>query len=231
MLKRCLGTLFIGLAAFVILYLGIVALWANSVVVELLQETPSANHQIKIHPRHLAALIRIEDPAFYEHHGLNISKGQGVTTISTVVARDLFLRHHDLGGIKGAFQSFYRMVFDCCKRIDIGRDIMGVVLDSHATKQQQLNLYINNTFWGTLDRKVVVGMEAAAQAYYGKDVSELSDDEFYGIIAMPIAPNRYHPIANPDLHAERVRRIRAVVTGQCAASGWLDLTYDHCGGS
>jgi len=223
--------LFIGLAAFVILYLGIVALWANSVVVELLQETPSANHQIKIHPRHLAALIRIEDPAFYEHHGHNISKGQGVTTISCVVARVLCLRHHDLGGIKGAFQCFYRMVFDCCKRIDIGRDIMGVVLDSHATKQQQLNLYINNTFWGTLDRKVVLGMEAAARAYYGKDVFELSDDEFYGIIAMPIAPNRYHPIANPDLHAERVRRIRAVVTGQCAASGWLDLTYDHCGGS
>ena len=106
--------------------------------------------------------------------------------------------------------------------------MMAVVLSFHATKQQQLNLFINNAYWGSMSGQSVIGMEAAAKAYYGKDVLDLTDDEFYGIIAMLISPNYYHPIVNPELHAERAQRIKAVVTGQCMASGWLDLTYDHC---
>ncbi|MDO6707591.1 transglycosylase domain-containing protein [Photobacterium sp. 1_MG-2023] len=74
----------------------------------------------------------------------------------------------------------------------------------------------------------VIGMEAAAMAYYGKKTSQLTDDEFYGLIAMPIAPNYYHPVSNPEVHAKRVQRIKVIVSGQCAASGWFDLTYEHC---
>ncbi|HET6395811.1 MAG TPA: transglycosylase domain-containing protein [Pseudoxanthomonas sp.] len=230
MVKKRLKIILLGVALFLISYLSIAALWASFVAAELLQTTPSANHQIAIQPQHLAALIKIEDPEFYAHRGLSISDGQGLTTITSVVARDLFLNNQDLNGLKGAFQAFYRAVFSCCKRIDFGRDIMAVVLNAHATKQQQLNLFINDTYWGAMNGKAVIGMEAAARAFYGKDVLELTDDEFYGLIAMPIAPNRYHPIVNPELHAERAQRIMAVVTGQCAPSGWLDLTYDHCDG-
>lgn len=228
MIKRHFKVTLLGLVLLLSSYLAIAALWANSVAAELLQRTPSVNHQTEIQPRHLAALIKIEDPRFYDHHGLDISKGQGLTTITSVVARDLFLRHQDLDGVKGAFQSFYRTVFNCCKRIDLGRDIMAVVLSFYTTKQQQLNLFVNNAYWGTINGKSVIGMEAAARAYYDKDVFELTDHEFYGIIAMLISPNYYHPIANPELHAERAQRIKAVVTGQCTPSGWLDLTYDHC---
>lgn len=228
MVKKRLKVILLGIVLFITSYLFIAALWANSVAEELLRTTPSANHQIEIQPQHLAALIKIEDPEFYAHHGLNISDGQGLTTITSVVARDLFLHSQDLDGFKGAFQAFYRAVFDCCKKIDLGRDMMAVVLSFHATKQQQLNLFINNTYWGAMNGKAVIGMEAAARAYYGKDVFELTDDEFYSVIAMPITPNYYHPIINPELHAERSQRIMAVVTGQCTPSGWLDLTYDHC---
>lgn len=228
MIKKRLKLILLGVVLFLISYLSIAAIWANSVTGELLQRTPSANHQIAIQPQHLAALIKIEDPKFYQHHGLNISKGQGLTTITSVVARDIFLHYQDLEGVKGAFQSFYRAVFNCCKRIDLGRDVMAIVLGFHATKQQQLNFFINNAYWGTMNGQGVIGMEAAARAYYDKDVLDLTDDEFYGIIAMLISPNYYHPIVNPELHAERVQKIKAVVAGQCRASGWLDLTYDHC---
>jgi len=226
--KKRLKAILLGLVLFLISYLSIAALWANSVAEELLQTTPSANYQIEIQPQHLAALIKIEDPDFYDHHGLSISKGEGLTTITSVVARDLFLHTQDIDGFRGAFQAFYRAAFKCCKRIDLGRDMMAVVLRFHATRQQQLNLFINNAYWGTMNGKAVIGMDAAARAYYEKNVFDLTDDEFYGLIAMLMAPNTYHTIVNPELHAERVQRIRAVVAGQCMPSGWLDLTYDHC---
>jgi membrane carboxypeptidase/penicillin-binding protein len=226
--KKRLKPIFLGLVVLLISYLSVTAIWANSVAAELLQTTPSANHQIGIQPQHLAALIKIEDPEFYDHHGLSIQKGQGLTTITSVVARDLFLRNQDLNGFRGVLQAFYRAAFNCCKRIDLGRDMMAVVLDSHATKQQQLNLFINNAYWGTMNGKAVVGMEVAARAYYDKNILDLTDDEAYGLIAMLIAPNHYHPTASPELHAQRVQRIKAVVAGQCVPSGWLDLAYDNC---
>lgn len=226
-LKFLKGT-FLALFLFLFVYLFVVLLWANSVAEYLLMATPSSDQAIPLHPRHVEALIKIEDPTFYEHHGLDISNGQGLTTITSVVARDLFLRNHQADGIKGAMQSFYRAVFNCCRKIDLGRDVMALVLDSRTTKQQQLNMFMNSTYFGSLNGNVVVGFEAAANAYYGKHLSQLTDKEFYGIMAMPIAPNHYHPVRNPELHAERVRRIEAVVTGKCEASGWLDLTYEDC---
>lgn len=228
MVQKYLKVVFFGITLFLVSYLSIAALWANTVVEELLQSAPSAHQKVEIQPQHLKALVKIEDPTFYDHHGLSISNGQGLTTITSVVARDLFLYQQDLVEFKGLFQSFYKAVFSCCKKIDIGRDIMAVVLNSHSTKQQQLNLFINNTYWGSIEGNGVIGMEAAAMAYYGKETSQLTDNEFYGLIAMPIAPNYYHPVSNPEVHAKRVERIKAIVSGQCAASGWFDLTYKHC---
>ncbi|MBP6627256.1 MAG: transglycosylase domain-containing protein [Arenimonas sp.] len=225
---KYLKATFLGMFLLLAFYLSAVLLWANAVAGELLKQTPSFHQAIQIQPRHVAALAIVEDPAFFEHRGLNISNGQGLTTLTSVVARDLFLGNSDVDGISGAAQSFYRGVFDCCKRIDLGRDVMALVLDAHATKQQQLNMYLNRTYFGSLNGKAVIGFDAAANAYYGKDLSKLTDAEFFGLMAMPIAPNRYHPGRNPELHAERARRIAALVAGECEARGWLDLSYEDC---
>ncbi|MBW8368692.1 MAG: transglycosylase domain-containing protein [Arenimonas sp.] len=228
MVRKYLKAAFIGMCLLLPVYLLIAFLWANSVADELLMATPSRGQATQIHPRHVRALVMVEDPAFYEHAGLDISKGQGVTSITSVLARDLFLGKHQVDGTKGAMQSFYRGVFNCCRKIDFGRDVMALVLDARVTKQQQLDMYVGSTYFGSLDGKAVVGFEAAANGYYGKDLSRLTDREFYGLMAMPIAPNRYHPLRNPELHAERAKRIEALVNGKCEASGWLDLTYEEC---
>lgn len=227
MLKYSKVTL-LGLFLAMFVYLFVVFLWASSVAGEMLAKAPFPGQEIALQPRHLQALIQVEDPTFHQHAGLNVSRGQGVTTISSVLARDVFLGKHYAEGTKGAMQSFYRGVFNCCRKVDLGRDVMALVLDSRVTKQQQLDLYLASTYFGSLDGKGVVGFEAAAHAYYGKDLSRLTDMEFYGLMAMPMAPNRYHPARNPELHAERAKRIEALVTGKCEASGWLDLTYEDC---
>lgn len=228
MVLKYMKKTFLGLALFLPAYLLTVFLWANSVVDELLAAAPYHGQVIELQPRQVRALIRIEDPTFHAHRGLDISNGQGVTTITSVLARDLFLGDHQASGVKGAMQSFYRGVFNCCRKVDLGRDVMALVLHSRATKQQQLQTYVDTTYFGSLNGRAVVGFEAAAKAYYGKPLSQLTEREFYGILAMPISPNRYHPVRDPELHAERAKRIEAVATGKCEPNGWLDLTYEDC---
>ena len=225
---RYLKTTLCGLLLLLIAYLLVVFLWASSVVDELLMATPSTAQPIPLQARHVAALIKIEDPTFYEHPGLDISAGQGVTTMTSVLARDLFLGHRDASGAKGAMQSFYRSVFQCCRKVDFGRDVMSLVLDSRTSQRQPRAMYVHGTYFGSLNGTAVIGFGAAAKAYYGKDPARLTDQEFYGLMAMPLAPNRYHPLRNAGLHAERAKRIAALVAGTCEPNGWLDLTYEDC---
>lgn len=229
MAAKCFKWTVVGLFLFSILYLMVVWIWANSAAPDLLEQVDQNNVLEDMAPRHMAALVKIEDPTFYAHRGLDVSNGQGLTTITSAVARTVFLGDGQMGGVKGRLQSFYRGVFDCCKRIDFGRDVMALVLNSRLAKQDQLNIFINNAYFGTSDDgQAVVGFRKAAVTYYGKALSELTDDEFYGIVAMLLAPNYYHPLKNPLIHAQRVSRLKAVVNEQCEPDGWLDLTYEHC---
>jgi len=219
---------FLGIIFFLTLYLGTVWIWAQSAVHDLLEEIPRSSTVATLDPKKISALLTIEDPSFYSHRGLDISKGQGLTTITSSVASMVFLGDHQLDGAKGRLQSFYRSVFDCCRRVDLGRDMMALVIHSKLSKQDQLDIFLSNAYLGSSNGRGVVGFEAAAATYHGKDLSELSGDEFLGIVAMLLAPNYYHPERNPELHAQRVKRIRAIIGGQCEPGGWLDLTYDHC---
>jgi len=218
----------LGILAFTFLYLGTVWVWASSAAPELLKQISCNSSGLALKPQYKAALIKIEDPTFYEHSGLDVSNGQGLTTLTSGLAKVVFLGDYQLAGIKGRLQSFYRVVFDCCKKIDVGRDIMALVLDSKVAKQDQLNMFLNSAYLGTAYGKMIIGFEAAATAYYGKKLVDLSENEFNGLVAMLIAPNYYHPLNNPKVHAERVKRIKAVIKGQCEPEGWRDLTYEHC---
>jgi len=218
----------LGTFTFLVLYLGIVWIWASSAAPELLEEISRNAPEVALKSQYKAALIKIEDPTFYEHSGLDISNGQGLTTITSGLAKVVFLGDHQLDGVRGGMQSFYRGVFNCCKKIDFGRDIMALVLNSKAAKEDQLDMFLNNAYLGSAGGKGMIGFEDAAAAYYEKELADLTEDEFYGLLAMLIAPNYYHPLKNPIVHAERVKRVKAVLNGQCEPDGWLDLTYDHC---
>lgn len=218
----------VGFIFLIAVYFGLVFIWSSVTVSTLLDNTSRSDHLTKLSSRYLDALIKIEDPTFYEHSGLDVSKGQGLTTITSVVARMVFLDNFQLDGVAGVFQSFYRAVFSCCKSIDMGRDLMALVLDAHLGKQDQLNTYMANSYLGYYQGRQVIGFEDAALTYYGKALSTLTESEFHGIVAMLIAPDYFHPVKNPELHAQRVARIRLIINGQCEPAGWLDLTYEHC---
>lgn len=223
----------------VIAYLLVAAIWAWSSVDELVDiavlmseasEVGEVGESIPLSVEQIDILLQVEDPTFYTHIGVDISRGQGLTTITSSLAPHVFLDGPDLSGLKGGFQRFYRKVYLCCKRIDLGRDVMAMVLNANLSKEEQLGLFIRIVYMGRNEGDQILGLSLASREYFDTDLAALSRDQFIALVAMLRAPNRYHPTRRTENHQQRVRRIQLLLGGECRPSGILDTDYLGCDG-
>ena len=171
-------------------YLGLVAVWASTSFNAVMEAVP-APPTMPLSARQTAILLRVEDPTFFKHSGVSLAEGQGVATISSAVARDLYLSDRPLAGVSGVLQRFYSRVFDCCRKFDLGRDVMAFVLNAKLPKRNQLALYVADVYMGSHDGKQIIGLPMAAATYLGKPLDEASEPEFIALVAMIKAPNQY----------------------------------------
>ncbi len=135
------------------------------------------------------AILAAEDERFYEHPGIdpmgiaratlaNLSsggRGQGASTITMQVARNFFLTRE---------KTFNRKLYEI---------LLALKIESSLSKDQILELYINQIFLG----QRAYGFAAAARAYYGKSLDELSLPESAMLAGLPKAPSAFNPIVNP----------------------------------
>lgn len=208
-------------------YLGLVAVWASASFSAVMASAPQPP-LMPLSTRQTAILLRVEDPTFFHHAGVSLTEGQGRATITSAVAGDLYFSGRPLAGLSGLLQRFYSGVFTCCKKFDLGLDVIALVLDTKLSKRDQLALYVSDVYMGTHDGAPVVGLPAAANAYLGKPLEDLAEPEFIGLVAMIKAPNLYHPEREPAQHAQRAARIQALLDGKCRPEGWFDTTYESC---
>jgi membrane peptidoglycan carboxypeptidase len=219
---------FLILLGLVLAYLGTVAVWSLASVKEATSSFPLATQETQLSKRQTEILLKIEDATFFTHPGLSLSSGQGFATISSAVARQAFLYDVPLDGIKGTLQSFYRRVFECCKKIDLGRDMMALILNSNVSKERQLAAYVSTVYMGTSDGMQLRGFAQASTRYFGKPLHQLTDHEFGGLVAMIKAPNYFHPVKNRPAYELRTAKVLAVISGKCTPDGWFDTSFDHC---
>lgn len=227
MSKKILRRTLFAIPALLLAYLAIAASWAHLCVDELLAARPAPT-SAALSQRQQDILLKIEDPTFFNHAGLSLADGQGVTTITSAIARDVFLEGGELGGMKGAFQKLYRGVFACCKKVDFGRDVMALVLDRHLAKQRQLDLYVAGVYMGTADGIQVKGLDIASRIYFKQPLEELDEQRFIGLVAMIKAPNQFHPLRTPGSYQVRQLLAARMISGACQPQGWFDTTYDRC---
>lgn len=227
MVMRVACRIVLTLLLLVAAYLGLVAVWASASFNAVMASAPEPP-LMPLSTRQTAILLRVEDPTFFLHSGLSLADGQGLATISSAVARDLYFSSRPLAGVSGVLQRFYRDAFNCCKKLDLGHDVMALVLDAKLSKRDQLALYVSGIYMGTHEGAQIIGLPAAAQAYLGKSLEEASEREFIGLVAMIKAPTFYDPQLQPARLAERVARIQALLDGRCRPAGWFDTTYEGC---
>ena len=181
-------------------------------VLAAVRERPLRLETIPLH--RVVMLLRVEDPGFFAHRGIDFSTpGAGMTTITQALVKRFYFNRFQPGFAK-LEQSL----------------IARFVLDPAMSKREQLEVYFNYASFGRFGGREIIGFAAAARTFYRRPLAALTDREFLSLVAMLMAPNALDPIRHPAENTERVRRIEAMLAGRCAANGLRDVTYENCAG-
>jgi penicillin-binding protein 1A len=148
------------------------------------------------------ATIAIEDKNFFEHGALDPSG------IARAAWKDLLAGGKPVQGASTITQQLVRNLYiqdpeETLKRKLIEAHLAYEMEDAH-TKEWILTAYLNTAPYGTVEGETAVGVEAAAQTYFGKPAKELGLSESALIAGLPQAPSEYNPFLDP--HAAIKRR-------------------------
>ncbi|PCG84280.1 penicillin-binding protein [Streptomyces sp. WZ.A104] len=94
---------------------------------------------------------------------------------------------------------------------------IAVKLNREESKDQILEGYLNTSYFG----RNAYGIQAAAQAYYGKNVEDLTTAEGAYLATLLNAPSAYDVVAHPDNEPAVLRRWNYVLDGM-VKEHWLD---------
>lgn len=157
----------------------------------------------------LEALLKVQDPDFYNHNGFDISTpGAGVTTISQGLVKMYYFDNFKPGIQKIEQTLISRFAFDVM-----------------TPKDTILKLFINEVYLGQHNGKAIKGFGNASRVYLDKSFKELTWDEYLGLTAMIRSPNTLHCIRNKEVNQERVSRIKKVLTGEYIPKDNSDWLY------
>jgi penicillin-binding protein 1A len=158
------------------------------------------------------ATVAIEDRNFFNHGALDpagiaraawkdlLAGGkpvQGASTITQQLVRNLYIQNPE----------------ETLKRKLIEAHLAYEMEDAHS-KDWILTAYLNTAPYGTVEGETAVGVEAAAQTYFGKPASELGLTESALIAGLPQAPSEYNPFLDPHAALQRRNEVLAAMHEQ-----------------
>jgi penicillin-binding protein 1B len=160
------------------------------------------------------AVLSAEDKRFFEHGGFDI-----VRVIGAGLA-DLKIGHRAQGASTIDMQVARSFFFTTKRewRRKIKETLMAFEIDQRFTKQQIFELYANEIYLGNRGSFSIRGFGEGAQAYFGKDVREISLGEAAFLAGIIRAPNRY---SAAERHMDRAIESRDRVLGQMVENGYV----------
>ena len=143
----------------------------------------------------IKAILAAEDDRFYEHPGVDWQgilramvqliktgeKTQGGSTITMQVARNFFLSRE---------KTYLRKLNEI---------FLALKIEKELSKDEILALYLNKIYLG----QRAYGVAAAAQVYYGINISQLTLSQSAMLAGLPKAPSTTNPVSNPERALER----------------------------
>ena len=143
----------------------------------------------EVSPLLTKAVIAVEDRRFFEHDGFDpiriagsalavVRAGEAVQGGSTITQQ---LARQSVGREKTLTRKLKELLF-------------ASQLESHFTKQEILELYLNKVYFGD----GLYGVEAASRGYFGKKASELTLPEAALLAGLLKAPSTYSPATSME---------------------------------
>ena len=165
-------------------------------------------------PEHLVrAVLAAEDDSFFRHGGVspsgivralwkNVRGGavrQGGSTLTQQLVKNLYLTQERTVARKAQ------------------EAVLAVLLELRYSKRAILQAYLNEIYLGKSGGANLLGVGAAARAYFGKDAAALSLGEAATLAGMIQSPGDYAPTTHP----ERALKRRNWVLDRLAALEWV----------
>ena len=160
------------------------------------------------------AVLAAEDKRFFEHPGFD--------PVRVIGAAWADLRHRNVGqGASTLTMQVARSFFFSTERTwrrKVAETLVAFQLEQRFSKQQLFELYANEIYLGNRGSFAIRGFGEAAQAYFAKDVRDLSLGEAAFLAGIIRAPNRY---STADSRPERAAEARDRVLAQMADDGMI----------
>jgi penicillin-binding protein 1A len=155
------------------------------------------------------AVLAMEDSHFYVHHGINPNSVgrailinwekntvvEGGSTLTMQLVKNLFLKPE---------RKFSRKIAEA---------VMAIRLEQIFTKDQILEMYLNQIYWGHNN----YGIQTAAQSYFSKTADQLNLAESAMLAGLIQSPEEYSPFINLKVAKER----QAIVLNRMETLGWI----------
>ena len=167
-----------------------------------------------IPPILIQGLTAVEDQDFFEHNGVkptaiaramisNVRAGrvvQGGSTLTQQLVKNLFLTSQ---------RSIYRKIVEA---------VMALLLEAQYSKEEIIETYINEVYFGQNGSRSFNGFSMAAMRFYGLPLNELTNDQIATLVGMLKGPNYY----NPRKYPERTKTRRNTVLKLWKDQGIID---------
>jgi penicillin-binding protein 1B len=179
--------------------------------------------------RVVQAVLAVEDRRYYEHPGVDpiailravftnlmgrSTYVSGASTITQQVVRNVFLPQFDGWTLRLARQqSGWAGI-----RRKLLEQFLALVLNTRASKDEILEIYLNDMPLGQRGSFAIVGVAEASRLFFGKDVSNVTLTEAATMAGVLQSPSALSPFSNP----ERCRERRNVVLQAMVDAGFAD---------
>jgi penicillin-binding protein 1B len=160
------------------------------------------------------AVLAIEDRRFYDHLGVDV-----IRSIGAIVTNLRGDTPYLVGGstiTQQLVKNFFLTPEKSIKR-KLMEQMMALVLERRATKDEILELYLNDIPLGQRGSFSIRGVSEASRLFFGKDVSNVSLVEAATIAGVIQSPSALNPFNNPA----RCRERRNVVLQAMATTGYI----------
>jgi penicillin-binding protein 1B len=170
---------------------------------------------LQVIPRPMVeAVLAIEDRRFYDHPGID------PIGIAGAVFRNIFGNKAYLASGSTITQQLVKNTFltpEKTPKRKMTEWFMSVVLETRLTKDQILQLYLNDVSLGQRGSFAIHGVAEASRLFFAKDIANVNAVEAATIAGVIQSPSRLSPFNNP----ERAKDRRNIVLRAMADAGFL----------
>lgn len=167
--------------------------------VETIKEKENYTKIEEVPEIYIKAIISVEDHRFYKHNGVDL-----ISTVKAIFT-NVKASSYVTGGSSITQQLAKNMYFSQEKKMvrKIAEMFMAYNLEKNLSKNEILELYINNIYYGSGYYSVY----SASMGYFNKKPSELTLDEASLLAGIPNAPSIYSLDVNPTLARQRQKQV------------------------